>query len=328
MTPTPSSRLKSWLYAAGVAAGGLVGALPAMAQTYPDKPIRVVIATAAGGAMDVTTRMVTDKLATKLGQPIIVENRGGAGGAIAAASVAKSAPDGYTVLVVSAGYSTLPILQPNLGFAPTDLVPVVPTVSLPYLIVTPANQPYKTLGDFIADAKKRPGQLTFPSGGNGTSGHLIASWLKLEAGIDVLHVPYKGEGPALQGLLGDQLQMMPVTISAGLPLVKSGKLRALAITGAKRSSLLPDVPTIEEQGVPVHSSTWFGMLAPAGVPKAVLAKLNEAVNDCLQDPALRAAFIDQGIEIEGGTQDNFRQLILKEGATWARVIKAANIKAE
>ncbi|CAN5523105.1 tripartite tricarboxylate transporter substrate binding protein [soil metagenome] len=297
-------------------------------STYPDRPIRVIVASAVGGALDVTTRMLTEKLSIKLGKPIVVENRAGAGGAIAGASVAKAPADGYTLLFVSAGYSTLPMLQPNLGFSPSELAPVVASVSVPFVLVSPSTRPYKTLADFIADAKKQPGQLTFASGGNATAGHLLGTWLKLDAGIEVTHVPFKGESPGLQSLLGDQLSMMPVTISVALPLINSGKLQALAISSAKRSTLLPDVPTIEQQGIPVASVTWFGMLVPSGVPKEIQAKLNEAVNECLQDPDLRNRFISTGVEIEGGSQESFRKRIDHEASTWARVIKESGIKGE
>jgi tripartite-type tricarboxylate transporter receptor subunit TctC len=300
----------------------------ARADAYPDRPIRLIVNSAVGGGLDVTARLLAEKLAEKLGKAVIVDNRPGAGGVMGAAQVAKSPPDGYTLIMVSAGYSTLPALHPNLPFSHADLAPVAVAVDVPFIIVTSPSRPYKTLGDFIADAKARPGLLNFASGGNATAGHLLGSWLKLEAGIDLLHIPFKGEGPALQAVMGDQVAMMPVTITTGMPLLKSGRLRPLAISGQKRSPLLPDVPTLAEAGVPISSVTWFGMLAPAGVPKDIVTRLNRAVNQSLQDPALRSSYIASGVEVVGGSQEDFRRLIEKESQTWARVLKDSGIKAE
>jgi tripartite-type tricarboxylate transporter receptor subunit TctC len=300
----------------------------ARAQAYPDKPVRLIVNSAAGGALDATARNLAEKLSVRMGKPFIVENRPGAGGVLGANSVAKSPADGYTLLFVSAGYSMLPALYTDLPFKHADLTPVAVAVAVPFVLVTSPNAPYKTLPEFIAYAKSQPGKLSFASGGNATAGHLLGTWFKAEAGIDLLHVPFRGEGPAVQSLLGEQVPIMPVTTTIGLPLIKAGKLRALAISSAKRSSLLPDVPTIAEQGVPVQSVTWFGMMAPAGVPKEIVARLNEAVNQALQEPDLRDKYVGAGMEVGGGSQADFQKLIERETAHWARLIKDAGIKTE
>lgn len=295
---------------------------------YPDKPVRLVVATAAGGAMDATARNLADKLALKLGQSVIVENKPGAGSAIAGQYVARSAPDGYTLLFVSSGYSTLPALYPKLPFALSELAPVTVAVSVPYVFVVPPAAPYQTMKAFIEYAKSRPKQLNMASGGNATGGHLLGVWFKSETGLDLEHIPYKGEAPALQAMLGGQLSIMPVTVSLGAPLVKTGKLRALAVSGAKRSAQLPNVPPLTEEGVPVQSVVWFGMLAPAATPKAVLAKLNDAVNEALDEPDLRQKYESSGMTVEGGSSADFQALIDRESRHWARLIKEAGIKVE
>lgn len=329
MTPSTSRRRFMKDAACIAALGSMWSALPSHAQSgYPDKPVRFVVATAAGGAMDVTARSLADKLAVKLGQPFVVENRPGAGSSLAGQFVAKSPADGYTLLFVSSGYSTLPALYPHLGFSMDELTPIAVAVSVPYVFVVPNDAPYKTMQEFIDYARKRPGQLNFASGGNATGGHLLGVWFNSEAKIQAQHIPFKGESPALQAMLGNQLSIMPVTVTLGSPLVKTGRLRALAVSSAKRSPLLPDVPTLAEIGVPVHSVVWFGMLAPAATPKPVLARLNQAVNESLAEPDLRDKLMASGMTVEGGSAADFKSLIDQESARWGRLIKEAGIKAE
>ncbi len=300
----------------------------AQPASWPDKPVHLVVATAAGGAMDVTARHLADKLALRLGQPVVVENRPGAGSALAGQYVARSPADGYTLLFVSSGYSTLPALYPQLPFALSELAPVAVAASVPYVFVVPANTPYRTMKDFIDDAKAHPKQLNIASGGNATGGHLLGVWFKSETRLELEHIPYRGEAPALQAMLGGQVTIMPVTVSLGAPQVRSGKLRALAVSGAQRSPLLPDVPTLAEAGVPVQSVVWFGMLAAVATPKPVLAKLNDAVNKALAEPDLRERFQSAGMTVEGGSAAEFQALIDRESTHWARLIKEAGIKAD
>ncbi len=232
------------------------------------------------------------------------------------------------LLFVSSGYSTLPALYPQLPFALRDLTAVAVAVSVPYVFVVPPDAPYRTMKEFIDHAKSRPTQLNIASGGNATGGHLLGVWFKSETRLELEHIPYKGESPALQAMLGGQLSIMPVTVSLGTPLVKAGKLRALAVSGAKRSALLPDVPTLTEAGIPVQSVVWFGMLAPAATPKAVLTKLNDAVNKALAEPDLREKYQSAGMTVEGGSAADFQALIEREASHWARLIKETGIKAD
>ncbi len=294
-------------------------------SSFPDKPVRLVVASAAGGAMDLSARQIAQKMTQTLGQPVIVENRPGAGSAVGANMVAKSAPDGHTLLMVSSGYATLPALSPKLPFSFSELTPVAVVVSVPYIFVAPADAPYKSTLEFIAYAKANPGKANFASGGNATGGHLLGTWFKSEAKLNMEHVPYKGEAPALQALLGGQISIMPITMSLGAPLVKAGKLLPLAVSSGKRLAQLPDVPTLLELGVPVQSVVWFGILAPSSVPKEIIARLNAVVNQSLADPALRDTYLGGGMTIEGGSAADFQKLIDRETAVWGPIIKEAGI---
>jgi tripartite-type tricarboxylate transporter receptor subunit TctC len=306
---------------------GLAAISNAQAQDYPDRPIRIVVNTAVGGTVDITGRVLAQHLTEVFGKPVIIENRDGGGGVIGASAVAKAPPDGYTLLYCSAGITSFAALQKNLPFNPaTDLVPVVPVVSLPFLFVTPPGSPYKTLAEYLAQAKKAPGTLTIASGGTGTFGHLLGAWLKAEAGVDLIHVPYRGAGPALQALLGGQVALYPDPIATSAPLVKSGKIRALAISSSRRSSLLPDTPTLIESGYPVQGVTWFGILVPAAVPKDIVRRLNEAVNKLL--PKLRPTWEASGYFMEGGSVADFGKRFTAESATWAKLIAEAGITVE
>lgn len=300
----------------------------ALAQTYPDRTIRIVATSAAGGGLDASARLVAEKLTVILKQQVVVENVAGAGGILGAANVAKAAPDGYTLLFVAAGYTTLPSLHRNLPFSHADLAPVALAVSAPFVMVTAPSAPYKTLPEFIAYAKSHKGQVSYASGGNGTAGHLLGTWLRSAAQLDMVHIPFKGENPALQDLLGGQVSIMPLNITSALQLIRSGKLQPLAISGSQRSPLLPNVPTILEQSLPVQGVTWFGMLAPAATPKPVIARLNEAVNQVLQDRDVRDRMLAAGFDIGGGTPADFQNLIQREASQWGRIIKELDIKVE
>jgi tripartite-type tricarboxylate transporter receptor subunit TctC len=306
---------------------GLAALSNSQAQDYPNRPVRFIVNTAIGGTVDVTARVVAQSLTESLGKAVVVENRDGGGGVIGAAAVAKATPDGYTLLYCSAGITSFAALQKNLPFSPaTDLVPVVPVVSLPFVFVTPPGSPYKTLSEFMTQAKKAPGTLTIASGGNGTFGHLLGAWLKSEAGVDLIHVPYRGAAPALQALLGGQVVLYPDPIPTAAPLVNSGKIRALAISSSRRSPLLPDTPTLVESGYPVHGVTWFGILAPAAVPKDIVARMNEEVNKLL--PKLRPSWEASGYFVEGGSVADFGKRFTTESATWAKLIAEAGIKVD
>jgi len=312
------------------AALGLLLCAPpaAFAQAYPERPIRLIATSAAGGGLDASARQLAEKLTIILKQQVLVENVAGAGGILGAANVAKATPDGYTLLFVAAGYSTLPTLHRNLPFRHADLAPVALAVSAPFVFVTAPSAPYKTLGEFIAYTKRHPGQVSYASGGNATAGHLLGTWLKSAARLDMVHIPFKGENPALQDLMGGQVSMMPLNITSALQLIRSGKLQPLAISGAQRSPLLPEVPTITEQSIPVQGITWFGMLAPAATPRPIINRLNEAVNQAPQDRELRERLLAAGFEIGGGTPADFQNLIEREALQWGRVIKELDIRVE
>jgi len=303
----------------------LLAPATAHAQAFPDKPIRLVVTHAAGGALDASARQLAEKLSPKLGQPVVVENRVGAAGMVATAYVAKSPPDGYTLAFVSSSFTILPLLYPNLPFQMSDVVPVANVVQAPFVLAAVPNAPFKTLAEFLAQAKAQPGKLSWGSGGNGSFGHLLGAWLNAEANVNITHVPYKGEAPALQGLLANDVSVVPLNITSTLSLIKSGKLRPLAVSGAKRSPMLPDVPTITESSVKVVVAPWFGILAPAGVPRPVLARLNEAVNQVLQEGDLRERWQNLGFEVVGGSEASLQAAIERERAQWARIVKDRSI---
>jgi len=318
------ARVATWLI--GTLAALHVGM--AQGQTFPVKPMTLVIATAPGGAMDVTGRLLAERLSVRLGQRMVVENKPGAGSALASQQVAKAPADGYTLLFVSSGYATLPALYPQLPFALSDLAPVAVTASVPYVFVAPSGSPHANIQDFIAYMRTHPKEANFGSGGNATGGHLVGAWFKTQTRLEIEHIPFRGEAPGVQAVLGNQIALMPVTVTVAAPLVRSGKLRALAVSSAQRTPQLPDVPTLAEQNIPVQSSVWFGMLAPAATPRPVIARLNEAINQVLAEPELRGKLQTAGMTIEAGSAADFQKLIERESAQWAGLIKEAGIKAD
>src|SRR5512140_1202101 len=269
----------------------LAPTLGAQAQSYPSKPIRLVCPFPPGGAVDIASRAVAHELTQILGQPVTVDNRPGAGGNIGAEITAKSAPDGYTLLMTTSGIMGInPALYSKLPFDPIkDFAPISMLVSLNNVLVLHPSVPAKSVQEVIALAKAQPGKLTYASSGNGTSIHLSGELFKTMTGVDMLHIPYKGSAPAVTDLLGGQVNMMFDNIPSSLPHIKAGKLRALAVTGAKRSQLLPDLPTIAEAGVPGYESyVWFGVVAPAGTPSSIVQRLNAAIAKAAAAPAFHS----------------------------------------
>ena len=301
------------------------------AQAYPTKPIRIVVPFPAGGTTDVLARAAAQKLAETLGQPAVVDNRPGAGGNIGAELVAKSAPDGYTLLMGTVGTHAInPGLYPKLpydhvkDFAPVILVAGVPNV----LVINPAL-PVNSVPELIAYAKANPGKLNFASSGNGTSIHLSAELFKTMAGVQMTHVPYKGSAPALQDLVGGQVQLMFDNLPSSLALIKGGKLKALAVTSATRAAALPDVPTLAESGLPgFEASSWFGLLAPAGTPPLVIGKLNGEIAKWLATPEAKERLLTQGAIAAGGTPEDFARFIAAETAKWQKVVKDSGAKVD
>jgi tripartite-type tricarboxylate transporter receptor subunit TctC len=301
------------------------------AQSYPAKPIRLVVGFTAGGASDITARIVGQKLTEHFGQPVIIDNRPGASGTIAGGIVAKSAPDGYTLL---AGATSILAINPGL-YAKLDydtlrdFAPVSQTVSMPQLLVVHPSVKAATLKELLALAKAKPGELNYSSSGTGSSSHLAMELLKYMTGINVVHVPFKGSGQAMPNLLAGQVQLVFDPMPSSLPHVKSGRLRAIAISTATRSPAIPDLPTVAQAGVPGYeSSLWYGVLLPARTQPAIVARLNEAINAILKEPDVSERFAGLGAEPRGGTSAEFGKYIGEEILKWGKVIKAVGIRAE
>ncbi|HEV2976540.1 MAG TPA: tripartite tricarboxylate transporter substrate binding protein [Casimicrobiaceae bacterium] len=308
-----------------------LSAAAAAAQPYPSKPIRLVVPFPAGGTTDILAREVGQRLSLSLGQPVVIDNRPGAAGNIGSELVAKSAPDGYTLLMATVGTHAI---NPNLyaripydhvkDFAPVVLVAGVPNV----LEVTP-SLPVHSVADLIKLAKEKPGQINFASSGSGTSIHLSGELFKTMAGVDMTHVPYKGSAPAITDLIGGQVQVMFDNLPSSLQQIKAGKLRAIAVTSAQRAPALPDIPTIAESGLPGFEATsWFGIVAPAGTPPTIIARINADVNQWLQSPEAKEKLLAQGAVAAGGSPEQFAAYIHTETEKWARVVKASGAKVD
>lgn len=313
----------------------LAAALPAAAAQssaphYPTKPIRIVVPQSAGGSTDLTARLVAQKLSDALGQSVVVDNRPGAGSIIGTDIVAKAPADGYTLLVVASSITLNPSLHKKLPFDPVrDLAPVTQLSAFPNMLVVHPAVPVKSVQDLIALAKSRPGQINYGSSGTGTGTHLSAELFKYMTGVDMVHVPYKGGGPAVIALLGGQVQLNFATIPSVLLHVRAGKLRAVAVTTIRRSPAAPEVPTIAESGVPGYDhGPWNGMLAPAKTPKAIIARLNAEVARIVHMPEAAAVLVHEGAEPVGNTPEEFAAIIKTETVKWAKVIRAAGIKAD
>ena len=313
-----------------VAALVLVISTGALAQSYPSKPIRVVVPFPPGGGTDIVARTVTPKMAEILGQPFVIENRAGAGGNIGTELVAKSPADGYTLLVASASSAINTTLVPNLPWDfPRDFAPVVLMVVNSHLLAAHPSLPANNVKELLALAKSKPGYVTYASYGPGSSAHLTAELFKLMAGVDLLHVPYKGAAPAVNDLLGGQVNIVFADVAAMLSHIKSGKLKALGIGSTKRFEGLPEVPTIAESGLPGFEAGGFlGLVAPAGTPPAVINALNGAAQKSLAMADVRERLLALASPPVGGTPAQFEQHIKREIDKWAGVIRAANIKPE
>jgi tripartite-type tricarboxylate transporter receptor subunit TctC len=302
----------------------------AFAQGYPVRPITMVVGFAPGGGTDSVARVVAKKLGDNMGQTVIVENKAGAGGTLAVHQVAKSAPDGYTILLANVGSLTVaPHIIAKLPYEPMrDLAPITMAVEFPNVIVVNPSLQVKTLAEFVQLAKAKPGTIGYGSSGIGGIGHLAGALLALTAGIDIVHVPYKGGGPAMQDLLGGQIPAMVATPVTALPHIKAGKIRALATTGAARAALMPDVPTVAESGYAGYEATnWYAYLAPAGTPKDILDRLHRELVQALNSPDVREQLDRQGVEAKPDTPETLAKFMERELATWGKVVKAANIQA-
>jgi tripartite-type tricarboxylate transporter receptor subunit TctC len=313
---------------AGVLAASLLLLAPAQAQTnsFPNRPIRIITPYPAGASTDLLARTVAQSMSKRLGQTVLVENRAGAGGIIAADATAKAAPDGYTFLLASAAIVTMnPIIYKKLPYDPVkDLAPLTVAAQLPLVVVVNSSVPVRTTQQLRDMATAAPGKLTYGSAGSGTSQHLAGELFKSMAKVDLLHVAYKGGGPAMTDLLGGQIDMMFVQTPSALHQSRSGKIRIVAIGSAKRSPMLPDVPTIAESGLPGYDSdTWYGFMAPAGVPPAIMAKLHAAIIEALKENKEKLS--NEGFIVTGSTPQEMAAVIKSDTAKWGAIIRAAGI---
>jgi tripartite-type tricarboxylate transporter receptor subunit TctC len=303
-----------------------VASTPVWAQAYPSRPVRIVVPFAAGGGVDILTRMLAQKLSDRLGQQVVVDNRTGAGGNVGVDAAAKAPADGYTLVMATTGTHTInPGLYRSLPFdVEKDFAPITLVASVPNLLVVNPAIPAHDVKELVQLAKARPHQYSFASFGNGTSNHLSGEMLKSLAGIDVVHVPYKSATQAVADLIAGQTAFAFVNTPLALPQVQAGKLRALAVTGAKRSAASPEYPTMSEAGVPGFVvESWYGLMAPAGTPEPVIARLHKETLAVLADPEVRAFFRKQGADVETSTPAEFAARIRSEKARWADVIKTS-----
>ena len=307
-----------------VLGAGLLGGTSALAQAYPTKPVTIIVPFAAGGTTDILARIIGQALTAELGQSVVVDNRAGAGGNFGGQAAAKAAPDGHTLFMGTVGTHAINAsLYKKMPFDPVkDFAPLTRVANVPNLLVANPAQPYKSVKDLIAYAKANPGKVNFGSSGNGSSIHLSGELFKSLAKVDMQHVPYKGSAPAVTDLLGNQIGIMFDNMPSAIQHVRSGKLVPLAVTTAKRSPELPNVPTIAEAGVPGYEATsWFGMFAPAGTPAPVLAKLNAAIVKVLGQPDVKKKINEQGAEDYSETPEQFAAFIQAESVKWGKVVK-------
>ncbi|HUP93408.1 MAG TPA: tripartite tricarboxylate transporter substrate binding protein [Burkholderiales bacterium] len=299
--------------------------------SFPSRPIRMIAPSSSGGPVDVMARVVAQGLSEVLGQQVVVDNRAGAAGLIGAELVATAIPDGYTIMF---GFSGPLVIVPHLGGKTPyntlkDFAPVSFAIQGPYILLVRPSLPVNSVKDLIAAAKQQPGKLNYASGGNGTGIHLAGELFKMTAGVNIVHVPYKGAGPGMTALLANEVDMMFNGLAPAIPHVKSGKLKGLAVGGTKRSTLLPELPTVAEaSGLDFNTTGWYGILAPARTPRAIVMKLHAATVKALATPAVRDTLARQGVESVGSTPEEFAKLIRDEWSKWEKVIKTAGLKGQ
>jgi tripartite-type tricarboxylate transporter receptor subunit TctC len=301
----------------------------ARAQAYPSRPARIVVPFAAGGATDIIARLIGQWLSERLGQQFVIENRPGAGSNIGTEVVVNAPPDGYTLLLVGASSAINATLYEKLSFNfLRDIAPVSGIISIPFIMAVNPSFPAKTVSEFIAYARANPGKVNMASGGNGTAGHLSGELFKMMAGINMVHVPYRGEAPALTDMLGGQVQAMFGTMPASIEYVRAGKLRPLAVTSARRSELLPDLPTVGDFVPGYETSAWQGIGAPKSTPTEIIEKLNKEINAGLADPKIKTRVADMGGTVLAGSPADFGKLIADETEKWGKVVKFSGAKPD
>lgn len=316
--------------AAVLAAATLLIAPAALAQAYPDKPIRMVLPFPPGGVTDILARALAEKLSPRLGQPVIVDNKPGAGTMLASDFVARAPADGYTLLLAASSLGTAPLLYEKVGYdAVKSFAPITQVASVVHVLVVNQQLPVKSVAELVAYAKQNPGKLNYASTGTGTSTHLEGELFKSMAKAYMVHIPYRGSGPALTDVVGGQVNVMIDALGSSGPFIKAGKLRALAVTTAKRSQSIPELPTVAESGLPGYEAMpWLGLVAPAGTPQPVIDRLQREVAEILKEPELRERFKGWGLDIIGNTPAEFTSFLRRDIDQWARVISNAKIKAD
>jgi tripartite-type tricarboxylate transporter receptor subunit TctC len=323
-------RMKKWLSGALVCLSGVSIAGLAQAQSWPTKPIKLIVPYPPGGGTDVIARIVQEPLAKELGQQVIIDNRGGAGGSIGSALAAQSPSDGYTVLFTLSSHTINPAIYTKLPFdTEKDFSSVVTVASLPQILVANPNFPAKTVKEVIEMAKAKPGSISYASVGNGSPGHLAGAMMATDAGVDMTHIPYRGGGPAVTDVMAGQVPLLWVSIPAAAQFVKAGKLRALAVSTVKRSAVFPDVPTMVESGFKgFEVDSWYAMFVPAKTPQAIIDRINKAAVNVLAQPEVKERLLGQGAEAVGDTPAQLSGVVKKEIAKWKQVVKSANIKVD
>jgi len=306
---------------------------PVSAQTpdaWPSKPLRFILPFPPGGGTDILGRIISERLSANLGQPVVTENRGGAGGNVGAEAAAKSAPDGYTIVLVAPSLTISPSLYSKLNYDPVkDFAPVSLVATVPNVMVTHPSVPANTLAEFIRLAKTKPGEMNFGSGGSGTSNHLAGELFNIVAGVRLVHVPYKGVNLAMNDVLAGQIQLVVIGVPAVAPHIKAGKLRALALVAPQRAPALPEVPTAAEAGLPnFEVTTWYGILAPAGTPKTILTRLNAELVKIMHAPELKERLAAMATDPATSTPEEFADYIKREIAKWGEVVRQAGLKAD
>jgi tripartite-type tricarboxylate transporter receptor subunit TctC len=307
----------------------LAAPLIAFAQSYPAKPVRIIVPFAPGGGSDLAGRLIAAKLTERMGGQFIVENRPGAGSNLGAEIAVKSPPDGYTLLVISASYTVNPSVY-KLNFDPmNDITPIIQISGGPYVVAVHPSVPANTLAEFVALVKKQPEKYAYGSSGNGSIMHVASEYFLDAAKIKVLHVPYKGTGPAVQDTIGGQVQLVFGAVPVTLPHVKAGRLRALAVTTNKRIAAAPDLPTVEEVGYPGYEVTnWHGLLGPKGLPRGIVERLNKEIGEVVKSEEMKKNLTAEGLEPAGGSPERFGQILKSEMARWAKVVQQAGIKID
>jgi tripartite-type tricarboxylate transporter receptor subunit TctC len=319
---------KFWVFA--LALIGAFLSLPLLAQSYPNKPISLVVPQTAGGTNDIVARLIAPAFGDAVGTSVVVENRPGAGGNIGTQSVARSAKDGYTLLLtINSAQAINPVLYKNPGFDPiNDFVPLYYIGATPYVLVSPPGSPYKTLADVISAAKKKPGELSYASAGNGTISHLLGAMLNASAGVDMQHIPYKGVAPAINDVLGGQVPLAFASLPSALNYIKAGKLQAIAISSAKRSSAAPEIPTIAETYPDCVGEVWVALFAPIGIPADAVKKIQLAMDKIMVKPDVREKLIAQGLDLSPVPSAKLSTLLKEELVKWAKIVKASGAQLD